>query len=112
MINGREETRRGLAAIYNKLVTNRQRVNAISFVTFREEDTKTVTKTTLRWRFPFSCFSLLVQCFLYATQFMIIPFVLLPLVRLCPCLFRQQIWRLTLFFSFSILVDTGRYMAL
>lgn len=39
VINGQEETRHGLAAIYNDLATNRQRVNAISFVTSREDDT-------------------------------------------------------------------------
>lgn len=80
VINGQEETRRGLAATRNDLATSRQRANAISFVTPREDDTKSITKTTKRRRFPFSCFFLLVQCFLYAAQFMIIPFALLSLV--------------------------------
>lgn len=60
VINGQEETRHGLAAIYNDLVTSRQRVNAISFVTSREDDTKSITKTTKRRRFSFPWFLLLV----------------------------------------------------
>jgi hypothetical protein len=60
VINGQEETRHGLAAIYNDLATNRQRVNAISFVTSREDDTKSITKTRKRRRFSFPWFLLLV----------------------------------------------------
>lgn len=54
MINGQEEIRRGLAAKNNDSATRPATVNPLSYVTSREDDTNSITKTTNRRRFLFS----------------------------------------------------------
>lgn len=79
----------------------------LSFVTPREDDAKSITKNNKTAAFSFSLFFLVgttlslcnsVHDYSLCT---VIPCMIMPL------LFRQQIWRLTFFFSFSLLVDTG-----